>query len=154
MTRFIILLMCGLCLVMMATAQTSSTDADIENRARSVGQSLRCVVCQNQSIDDSDAPLAGDMRVLVRAKLREGLSNQEVIDFMQHRYGDYVLLDPPVQPNTYILWFAPFMVLGAFLLWYGRYGRRRPARTDIPPLSDMEREKLAALTSENTGAPK
>jgi cytochrome c-type biogenesis protein CcmH len=76
------------------------SDAEIEARAKEVGRSLRCVVCQNQSIDESDAPLASDMRKLVRLRLKEGDSNLEVIDYMQERYGDYVLLKPPVQANT------------------------------------------------------
>lgn len=93
-------------------------DAEIEARAKEVGRSLRCVVCQNQTIDESDAPLAVDMRKLVRDRLREGDSNVEVIAYMQERYGDYVLLKPPVQSNTYILWFAPFLLLIGFLGWF------------------------------------
>ena len=96
------------------------SDAQIESRAKEVGRSLRCVVCQNQSIDESDAPLAVDMRKLVRIRLREGDSNAEVIDYMQERYGDYVLLKPPVQTNTYILWFLPFLLLIGALVWFFR----------------------------------
>ena len=96
------------------------SDAQIESRAKEVGRSLRCVVCQNQSIDESDAPLAVDMRKLVRLRLREGDSNAEVIDYMQERYGDYVLLKPPVQTNTYILWFLPFLLLIGALVWFFR----------------------------------
>ena len=94
------------------------TDAKIEARAKEVGRSLRCVVCQNQTIDESDAPLAVDMRKLVRTRLKEGDSNAEVIDYMQERYGDYVLLKPPVQANTYILWFLPFLLLIGALAWF------------------------------------
>jgi len=96
------------------------TDAKIEARAKEVGRSLRCVVCQNQTIDESDAPLAVDMRKLVRTRLKEGDSNAEVIDYMQERYGDYVLLKPPVQANTYILWFLPFLLLIGALAWFIR----------------------------------
>jgi len=99
-------------------AIAQSSDADIEIRAKEIGRSLRCVVCQNQSIDDSDAPLAADMRKLVRARLKEGDTNAEVIDYMQERYGDYVLLKPPVQTNTYLLWFAPFLLLLGALFWF------------------------------------
>lgn len=105
-----------------ALAQTS--DAEVEARAKEVGRSLRCVVCQNQSIDDSDAPLAADMRKLVRTRLKEGDSNAEVITYMQERYGDYVLLKPPVQTNTYLLWFAPFLLLLGALFWF--FTRKRP----------------------------
>ena len=96
------------------------TDAKIEARAKEVGRSLRCVVCQNQTIDESDDPLAVDMRKLVRTRLKEGDSNAEVIDYMQERYGDYVLLKPPVQANTYILWFLPFLLLIGALAWFIR----------------------------------
>ena len=96
------------------------TDAKIEARAKEVGRSLRCVVCQNQTIDESDAPLAVDMRKLVRTRLKEGDSNAEVFDYMQERYGDYVLLKPPVQANTYILWFLPFLLLIGALAWFIR----------------------------------
>jgi len=99
-----------------ALAQIS--DAEVEARAKEVAQSLRCVVCQNQTIDESDAPLAIDMRKLVRDRLREGDTNIEVIDYMQERYGDYVLLKPPLQNNTYILWFAPFLLLLGVLGWF------------------------------------
>jgi len=100
------------------------TDADVEARAKEVGRSLRCVVCQNQTIDESDAPLAVDMRKLVRTRLREGDTNAEVIDYMQERYGDFVLLKPPVQRNTYILWFLPFLLLIGALGWFVRASRK------------------------------
>ena len=100
------------------TAIAQVPDAEVEARAKEVGRSLRCVVCQNQSIDESDAPLAADMRKLVRVRLREGDSNVEGIDYMQERYGDYVLLKPPVQANTFILWFSPFLLLLSALVWF------------------------------------
>ena len=96
------LLSISLLLVLSFNGFAQITDAKIEARAKEVGRSLRCVVCQNQTIDESDAPLAVDMRKLVRTRLKEGDSNAEVIDYMQERYGDYVLLKPPVQANTYI----------------------------------------------------
>ena len=114
--RYFILIVLFLGVSFSAMAQIP--DAEIEARAKEVGRSLRCVVCQNQSIDESDAPLASDMRKLVRLRLKEGDSNSEVIDYMQERYGDYVLLKPPVQANTYILWFAPFLLLLSGLAWF------------------------------------
>jgi cytochrome c-type biogenesis protein CcmH len=116
MIRWLLSIALLLALSLSAFAQVS--DAEIEARAKEVGRSLRCVVCQNQSIDESDAPLAADMRRLVRTRLREGDSNAEVIDYMQDRYGDYVLLKPPVQTNTYILWFLPFLLLLGALAWF------------------------------------
>lgn len=100
------------------------SEVEVETRAKEVGRSLRCVVCQNQSIDESDAPLAADMRKLVRTRLKEGDSNAEVIDYMQERYGDYVLLKPPVQANTYILWFLPFVLLLGVLGWFFKAARK------------------------------
>ena len=113
-----LLLYISLFMVASFGAFAQINDAEVEARAKEVGRSLRCVVCQNQTIDESDAPLAVDMRKLVRDRLREGDSNVEVITYMQERYGDYVLLKPPVQSNTYILWFAPFLLLLSFLGWF------------------------------------
>lgn len=108
-------------------AQSSSlTSANpvIEERAREIGQSLRCVVCQNQSIDESDAPLASDMRKLVRTRLAAGDSNEDVITYMRDKYGDYVLLKPPVQSNTYALWAMPFLLMIMGLIWFFRAGKK------------------------------
>jgi cytochrome c-type biogenesis protein CcmH len=99
-----------------ALAQASDTETEL--RAKEVGRALRCVVCQNQSIEDSNAPLAADMRKLVRTRLKAGDSNAEVIGYMQERYGDYVLLKPPLQSNTFLLWFAPFLLLLGALFWF------------------------------------
>lgn len=111
-----------------AFAQTNPTESIeasvIEKRARDIGQSLRCVVCQNQSIDESDAPLAEDMRKLVRQRLSEGDSNADVINYMRDKYGDYVLLKPPVQNNTYVLWSFPFLLLLCGLIWFFLTGRK------------------------------
>ena len=103
-------------------------DAGLENRARDIGRQLRCLVCQNQSIDDSDAPLARDLRRMVRKRLTAGDSDREVIAYIHARYGDFVLLRPPVDARTWLLWFGPAAALVAalsFLLW--RLRRRRPA---------------------------
>jgi len=115
-------------LAVSAIAQTSNTD--IEMQARDIGQSLRCVVCQNQSINESDAPLADDMRKLVRKQLNDGKSKNEIIAYMQERYGDYVLLKPPVQSNTLLLWFGPFLLLMALLLWFIRTAKSKSPETD------------------------
>jgi len=119
-----LLLYISLLLTTSFGALAQITDAEIEARAKEVGRSLRCVVCQNQTIDDSDAPLAIDMRKLVRTRLKEGDSNAEVIDYMRERYGDFVLLKPPVQSNTYILWFLPFILLIVALGWFSRAARK------------------------------
>lgn len=124
-------------------------DPVLEARAREISAELRCLVCQNQSIDDSNAPLARDLRVLVRQRLEAGDSNDEVLDYIVARYGDYVLLRPPFEPETWILWLGPFALLALVLglLGFVAVGRRRPA---VPaPLSDEERAKLDLLMRES-----
>jgi len=93
-------------------------DKTLEKRARAINKELRCVVCQNQSIDDSDAPLAKDLRMLVRANLIQGKTDQEVIDYVVSRYGDFVLLKPPVKGATIPLWLGPilFFIIGMFAI--------------------------------------
>jgi cytochrome c-type biogenesis protein CcmH len=118
-------------------------DPALEARARSIGQNLRCVVCQNQSIDDSNAEVAADMRRAVRERLVAGDSDRAVYDFMVARYGDYVLLKPPFKAGTLVLG-GPLVLLiaGAALLLAAR--RRKPAAPP-PPLSDEERKRLDEL---------
>jgi len=108
----------SLLFAMAFSAFAQISDFEVEARAKDIGRSLRCVVCQNQSIDESDAPLAADMRKLVRQRLKDGDSDEDVINYMQESYGDYVLLKPPVQSNTYILWFTPFLLLIGALVWF------------------------------------
>jgi len=96
-------------------------DPALEARARAIGQELRCLVCQNQSIDDSDATLARDLRVIVRERITAGDSDQQVLDFVTARYGNYVLLKPPFQSNTYLLWFLPFTLMALGLGLAFRY---------------------------------
>ncbi len=98
-------------------------DPALEERARDISQQLRCVVCQNQNIDESTAPLARDLRLIIRERLVEGDSNKEVITFVVDRYGDFVLLRPPFQGDTYVLWLGPFIIFligGALIFYYFR----------------------------------
>lgn len=116
-------------------------DPTLEQRARGISSGLRCLVCQNQSIDDSDADLARDLRVLVRERLEKGDTDEQVIDFVVSRYGEFVLLKPRLNAQTLLLWIAPFALLvagGAFVLLASR--RRRPA--EVTGLSDEERAAL------------
>ena len=94
-------------------------DAALESRARAISSGLRCLVCQNQSIDDSDAPVARDLRILIREQLQQNKSDADVVDYVVARYGDFVLLKPRLTPQTALLWFAPFLILfiGALTLW-------------------------------------
>jgi cytochrome c-type biogenesis protein CcmH len=120
-------------------------DPALEARARQISRELRCQVCQNQSIDDSHAPLAADLRRLVRERLRLGETDGQVIDHVVARYGDYVRLTPPLRADTALLWAAPALVL---LLAAGGIAvamrRRRPADA-VPPLSEEESRSLARL---------
>jgi cytochrome c-type biogenesis protein CcmH len=123
------------------------SDPALEARAREIGQALRCVVCQNQSIDDSAAEVAHDMRRAVRDRLSAGDSNDQVFAYMVARYGDYVLLKPPFKTGTLVLWLgAPLLLLiaGGALLLAAR--RRHRAGLAVPqPLSDEERQRLDTL---------
>ena len=121
------------------------SDPKLEARARQVGQELRCLVCRNQSIDDSDADLAHDLRVLVRDRIRAGDSNDQVIDFVRTRYGDFVLLRPPFEAGTLLLWSGPVLILllGAFGI--SRYYRHRRRGNDPPALTAEERRRLKAM---------
>ena len=105
-------------------------DPALEARARIISQDLRCLVCQNQSIDDSNATLAKDLRVIVRERLTAGDSNEQVFAFVVSRYGNYVLLDPPLQANTILLWASPFLMLAIALGVAFFYLKRRPELQD------------------------
>jgi cytochrome c-type biogenesis protein CcmH len=128
-------------------ANEALEDPEQEARARALFKELRCLVCQNQSIDDSDADLARDLRVLVRERIRAGDSDQEVLAFLTSRYGDFVLLRPPVRPSTWPLWFGPFALLAAAALGLAWALRRRRARSGgaPQPLTAEERARLDAL---------
>jgi cytochrome c-type biogenesis protein CcmH len=121
-------------------------DPVLETRAREIGRELRCLVCQNESIEDSNSDLARDLRLVVRERLVAGDSNAQVFDYLAARYGDFVLLQPPVKPATWALWFGPAAILligGSVAFFYVR-GRRTAAGP--APLSAAERERLETLT--------
>lgn len=118
-------------------------DPALEARARQISAELRCLVCQNQSIDDSDAPLARDLRVLVRERLQAGETDAGVKDFLVARYGEFVLLKPRFHAGTAILWLTPAIVLGLGALGLLLVSRRR--RAPVPALSAEERQALDAL---------
>jgi cytochrome c-type biogenesis protein CcmH len=125
-------------------------DPKLEARARNLSLHLRCLVCQNQSIDDSNADLARDLRVLVRERLVAGDSDEEVKDFVVRRYGTFVLLKPPFEKDTLLLWLAPALVLAAAGMLIGR--RLLSARSVQPaqpgPLTEEEQEKLQRILTE------
>ena len=116
---------------------------DLDQRVAAIAAELRCLVCQNQSIAESNADLAVDLRRQIREQLKEGRSERDVLDFMVQRYGDFVLYRPPLKASTFLLWGGPFLllVLGIFLLARKIRSVRRPA----PQLSAAERARAAAL---------
>ena len=102
-----------------AFAKSLNNEIDVNNRIREISQNVRCLVCQNQSIDESNSELAKDLKILIKEKLILGVSDEEIYGFLKERYGDYILLKPPLNLNTVILWFLPFIVLmfGSILIF-------------------------------------
>lgn len=150
----------ALCLVSMATAPAFALEPDeilkdpaLEARARAISAELRCPVCQNQSIDDSNAPLSKDLRVLVRERLVAGDSDAAVKQFLVARYGEFVLLKPPLAMSTVILWATPLIVLGlAAVALIGRARRPVASASSLAggeaPLSEEEKAALARVLGE------
>ena len=124
-------------------------DPALESRARAISAELRCLVCQNESIDESHADLAHDIRMLVRERLTAGDSDAATVQAVVNRYGDFVLLKPPVEPATYVLWFGPVALLlvglTGTIVWLRR---RSPAAEPVTPLTDAERQRLDGLLRE------
>ncbi len=121
-------------------------DRVLEGRARTLSAELRCLVCQNQSIDDSDAPLARDLRLLVRDRLRAGDSDHAVLDFIVRRYGEFVLLKPVIAPHTLVLWGGPLVVVLAGVVGL-LATRRRHVERATAPLTDAEAEGIARVVA-------
>ena len=138
MARLVLLVM-----MIVIPVLASGQETDLDKRVNELAVELRCLVCQNQTLADSNAPLAVDLRNQIREQLKAGKSEQDVVDFMVARYGDFVLYRPPLKPTTVALWAGPFAILvfGAWLLV--RRIRRRPAAE--PELSEAERARAAKL---------
>jgi len=124
-------------------------DPKLEARARAISKNLRCLVCQNESIDESNADLAKDLRILLRERLKAGDTDKQAVNYLVSRYGEYVLLKPRLAPHTYILWFGPFLVLlvGAFGVYYARKksATSKAAAKVESNLSEEERKRLDEL---------
>lgn len=132
------------------------SDPTLEARARALSKELRCMVCQNESIDDSEAPLAHDLRVLVRERLRGGDSDQQVLDFLVARYGEFVLLKPPLSWHTAALWGLPptVLLIGAIVIFFD-IRRRRSLAAEIEQkarLTPAEEAKLAELLRDGSAS--
>lgn len=127
------------------TPQEQLQDKALEHRARDISAGLRCLVCQNQSIDDSDAPLAHDLRVLVRERLSAGDTDTEVRDFVVARYGEFVLLKPPFSAETLLLWLMPLLALvGAALILWNAFGPSPQGTASVPAVK-LSPDEQAAL---------
>ena len=125
-------------------------DPVLEGRARTLSKGLRCMVCQNESIDESGADLARDVRVKLRERLTAGDTDEAAVRFIVDRYGKFVLLNPPIEPATYVLWFSPVVILGVATGGIlAAIRRRKAAATPPPPLDAAEQARLAALMQES-----
>ena len=151
MARFFALLLALLAPTSWAYAKEAApaaADPVLEQRVTALASELRCLVCQNQTLADSNAPLAEDLRNQVREKMRRGASDSEIVDYMVARYGDFVLYRPPLKLSTVLLWFGPLLLLAAgFLVLLRRVLRRRPSQ-DLE-MTASERTRAAALLAGN-----
>ena len=153
----------GLTMIFLSSLSALAVNPDevlddplLEKRARALSVNIRCLVCQNQSIDDSNADLARDLRVLVRERLVAGDSDTEVLDYLIARYGDFVMLKPPFKGSTYILWFGPLIVFVLAAIGLAVYFRRRQTEyadtgDSTGRLSSDERERLTRLLDREDG---
>ena len=124
-----------------------------ETRARALSSGLRCLVCQNQSIDDSNAPLARDLRILLRERIAAGDDDATITRDLVSRYGDFILLQPPFNPRTLVLWSAPFVLLAAGGWVLFRRSRRQAVPENTLPLTEQERENLRRLLAQDQTNP-
>ena len=151
------LAMIALCLIGTAAwaqeAQPTDDTEIVDTRTEAISKTLRCVVCQNQSIYDSNAPLAEDMRRLVRKRVEAGDSDNEVRDYLRDRYGDYVLMTPPLQMNTLLLWAGPLLLFLFGGIWFLRRLRAAPRpETAQQELTDEDRARVAAALADKDAA--
>jgi len=129
-------------------APLAAADPVLEKRVMALAEELRCLVCQNQTLADSNAPLAEDLRNQLREKMREGKSDAEVVDFLVERYGDFVLYRPPLKARTALLWFGPLLLLAAgFGVLLRRVLRRRPGQD--AEITASERKRAAELLAQS-----
>jgi len=132
-----------LLLVLFVAGAALAETKDLDRRVMDLSAELRCLVCQNQSLADSNADLAVDLRRQIREQLGSGKSERDVLDFMVQRYGDFVLYRPPLKASTVLLWVGPFLLLGLGMVLLIR--RIRSTNREAPPLSEAERARAAAF---------
>ena len=140
---------CVLLTLVTSTATAARTGASLDasgaRRAAALAEQLRCLVCQNQSIAESNAELAVDLRREISEQIRAGRSDQDIIDFMVARYGDFVLYRPPVKPHTWLLWFGPALLAVGAVFAFARALRNRRRRAVEPPLTEAEHAEAKRL---------
>jgi len=141
----LLLLLCVAFPVQAKEASSSAEEQQLEKRVMKLSQELRCLVCQNETLADSRADLAEDLRREIRQQMKAGKSDKEIIAFLTDRYGEFVLYRPPVKPTTYLLWFGPFILLIAGLLLLYRYIDQRRELIVDQPLSAEERQRAEKL---------
>src|SRR6266568_8128960 len=147
MKRIALLISLVICLATVALAKEAkpAEDPQIEQRMKALTEQLRCLVCQNETLADSRADLAEDLRKEIREQMKAGKSDREIIAFLTQRYGDFVLYKPPVKSTTYLLWFGPFVLLFAGTGVLYRYLKRRRELIDDKPLTADERKRAEEI---------
>ena len=147
MKRIVFLISLVICFASVALAKEAkpAEDPQIEQRMRALTEQLRCLVCQNETLADSRADLAEDLRKEIREQMKAGKSDQEIIAFLTQRYGDFVLYKPPVKATTYLLWFGPFVLLFAGTGILYRYLKKRRELIDDQPLTADERTRAEEI---------
>lgn len=150
MKRALFTILAAACFATAAIAQVAQPieDPAIEARMKHLTKELRCLVCQNETLADSQAPLAEDLRRIVREQVKAGKTDQEIIAYINQRYGDYVLYNPPVKAKTYLLWFGPFILLVGGTAFLYRYLKRRRELIEVKPLTAEERKRAEKLLEE------
>jgi cytochrome c-type biogenesis protein CcmH len=141
----LILMLVSLAAPALAKEAKPVEDPQIEQRMQALTQQLRCLVCQNETLADSRADLAEDLRKEIREQMKAGKSDQEIIAFLTQRYGDFVLYKPPVKATTYLLWFGPFVLLFGGTLMLYRYVKHRREIIQDQPLTAAEHERAEEL---------
>ena len=153
MTRVLFMLaMLWLGLAPALAQEAQLADPKLEQRARDLGREIRCVVCQSQSVSDSDADIAQELRVIIREQIAAGKSDAEIRDYLVARYGDFVLFDPPFKASTYVLWIGPFVILvlaAAIVVLFFRRRAQEPAR--VRALDADEQGRVARLLNDKDG---
>ncbi len=149
---FLLTLLLSLSGTIFAQAERSAPDdPELDNRVRNLSQQLRCLVCQNETLADSQADLAADLKRQIREQMKAGKSDKEILAFLTERYGDFVLYNPPVKRTTYLLWFGPFLLLAGGLFALFRYIKSRREEIHELPLSPEEHRRALDLLHADSG---